>query len=153
RGKWSVAELAAFLVDPSVYRAGARMPAFGLNDVEARALASFLLEHWNSKEATAGQPTRVILEPGAIGPDPTLVAAGARGFAEPGCFSCHSLSQKSAAILPAPALVDLVLRATKAPTATSAIDASSLRGCLAANDAARGRAPKYAIADEQRAEL
>ena len=125
-GKWSAAELAAFLQDPRKSRPAGRMPSLVLTSEEAGAIAAYLVGVWGAGEGSAD-----------FKPETAKVAAGKAAFTARGCASCHELGagQPSlASMLEAPALVDLKPGA----------------GCLAPGASV---APRYTLNDRDREDL
>ena len=127
-GKWRATELAAFLRDPVSIRSHGRMPSLGLDENEAAAIAADLVQRFG-----AAPPVDA-----SAAPDPARVERGRALFAERGCADCHTLGDEKAAA------------ASKAPP-ISKLEGS--RGCLAANAAARGAAPRYELDAATRAAL
>ncbi|HZZ79040.1 MAG TPA: c-type cytochrome [Gemmataceae bacterium] len=82
--KYSLVSLAEFLQDPLRVRPSGRMPDLKLTQVEAKALASYLL-------GKADAPVS------AIQPQPGLVALGKKHFQRLNCASCHKFGGIAAA--------------------------------------------------------
>ncbi len=123
--KYPGAALVEFLLHPHTHFVSRRMPDFGLSSDEARALAAFVRSHSTPLDA-----------PEAAGGDPER---GKQVFQDRACAACHLVAAD--ATLPAPAEQPLfALR-------------SATRGCLASDESERGRAPHYALSDQQRQAL
>ena len=86
RGKYSVASLTAFLLDPLSIRPGGRMPDLHLSEQEASDISQFLLQG----QVPARAPVFV--------PDPALVKKGERLFTTMNCVQCHDASSKPSSI-------------------------------------------------------
>ncbi|HTL29342.1 MAG TPA: c-type cytochrome, partial [Tepidisphaeraceae bacterium] len=126
KAKYKPAALLAFLKKPEAHYAWIRMPNFKLTDEEATQLAAYLLH-----QAPGDALPKIATEGG----DATR---GKALFESAGCLSCHATSGKS------------TLEA--APLAK--IAASDLsKGCLAENDANRGKAPDFGLKPEQRTDI
>ncbi len=105
------------------------MPNFRLSDTEASAIAAFL----ESFDAASARPKL----PESVAGDKMR---GREVVRSAGCLACHRLEGEKSAVPPAVAL--------------SAIKEDGWsRGCLASDDAARGSAPDFALADQQRGDL
>lgn len=128
RAKWKPAALVEFLKHPERTYAWTRMPNFHLSDAEASHLAAYLLA--KSPESLPG-----VESAGGGGGD---AARGAKLFATAGCLNCHTAPGKSEAKFPS--LADLA-------------KSDWTKGCLATDDAKRGHAPDFALADDQRGAL
>lgn len=79
RGKWRRPSLARMLQDPTSSRPGGRMPAMGLSEAEADAIAAFLLASLGEAPAGAGKP---------VGGD---VHRGRAAFVARRCANCHEV--------------------------------------------------------------
>jgi mono/diheme cytochrome c family protein len=101
------------------------MPDFRLNEVEAGALVSYLMKNAKGEAATDMQGN---------------ARRGKALFASAGCANCHKIKDLPAAVA-AKSMTDLV--------ATS----DWTKGCLGADDASRGKAPDFGLADGQREAL
>ena len=109
--------LAGFLRDPVGIRPAGYMPAQNLTEIEARAIAAYLI-HLDSKPSPAPSPE--------LDPDPDRVQRGRELFATTGCANCHSLGPEQPSIpsrLAAPGLDRIVARAIE--------PAGEPGGCLA----------------------
>ncbi|MCL4693497.1 MAG: cytochrome c [Candidatus Hydrogenedentes bacterium] len=84
--KSNLASLTAFLQDPLVVRPSGRMPNMKLNDEEAHAIASYLLQ--TEREATSSDPFHV---------DPAQSGRGAELFERLGCAACHAPDESAPA--------------------------------------------------------
>ncbi len=112
--------LAGFLRDPVGIRPAGYMPSQNLTEIEARAIASYLI-HLDSKTPPA--PPAPSPE---LNPDPDRVQRGREFFATTGCANCHSLGPEQPSIqsrLAAPDLDGIVARAIE--------PAGEPGGCLA----------------------
>jgi mono/diheme cytochrome c family protein len=122
--------LAAFLLDPVSVRPSGRMPAQRLTELEAEAIASYLI--------AANQGTSSGREP--FTPDPTRVERGRAAFSARGCAACHTLGPRQptiASTLAAPGLESIAPR--------------DLAGCLSAEPVAG--APHFDLHDAERVTL
>lgn len=123
KAKYQPKALVAFLKQPEKHYAWIRMPNFRLNDDEAKKIAAYLLT--NSKDLDGDAPKGD-------------AANGQKLIASAGCVSCHNLTgtqnQAKAADL-------------------AAIVKDTNKGCLAADDAGRGKAPDFGLTAEQREAL
>lgn len=131
-GKWRVAALSEFLLDPLRVRPSGRMPNMGLKKDEAEALAAYLTSTWNGKApAKASRAFKV---------DPALAKMGEAAFTSRGCVNCHEAGAPGAngahfvPVTPAKSLAEL------APG----------KGCL---DAKSGTAPRYSLSLDDREAL
>ena len=131
--KWQSESLEAFLRAPATHFRWTRMPDFKLATNEVAALAAFVLER--------AKTDRVWLAPS--GADAAARSADAKHggelVASLGCLSCHALDQ--------------VPDQSRAPTLASIGAGNWMRGCVADDAAARGKAPEFSFDGAQRAAL
>jgi mono/diheme cytochrome c family protein len=145
-GKWRIGELAAFLREPRTARPHGRMPSLGLTEPEAAAMAHFLAGRFGTAPAAE-----------AFQPDAARIERGKAVFRARGCASCHTLGagldepkgetedgEPPAGATPAEA---------PAPTPRPFTGLADDRGCLAADAASRGEAPRYALSEALRGDL
>ncbi len=155
--KYSRPALVAFLRDPVALRPAGRMPSQNLTELEAEAVASYLIAAaegghgpaslTHGTHATPGTdpgngPASLAHATGAFTLDPQRAERGRARFAGLGCASCHSLGPQHESIvseLRAPSL-EQVAAATFRP--------GPLTGCLA--DAPPPGAPDYGLGAAQR---
>ena len=124
KGKYKPAALIALLKAPEKHYAWTRMPNFKLGDAEAEGLAAFLL----SREQKTLEADRA-----AKGD----AAKGEQLLSSSGCLNCHSTS-------------DATKSAVRAPPFASIDKGNWNKGCLAPDDASRGKAPDFGLSGEQR---
>ncbi len=127
--KTSVEALAQFLLNRLVTRPGARMPQVRLTEMEANAIAAYLIHRGTEPAKT---------EKSAPRPSAEKARRGEALFAELGCASCHSTGPKKTPS-----------RAVTLPL--SELHTSGERGCLA--KAPQRGAPHFALSDAQREAL
>ncbi|MFI5381708.1 MAG: c-type cytochrome, partial [Tepidisphaerales bacterium] len=124
RDKYKAAALVAFLKNPEVHYAWTPMPNFALTDVEARRVASLLLQTGTGTSSATGKG------------DP---AKGRELFSSAGCANCHDTGDGGpTASLKAPALAQLA-------------GDRLARGCLA--DASPAGTPDFGFPAAQRQAL
>jgi len=124
KAKWYSGALVEFLQDPAKNYAWIRMPHFRLSPEEATKLAAYLIN--TATKESAGGPKG----------DATR---GAQLLATSNCLNCH------AGVPP-----------TNTPTLAATLNkgfTTSSKGCLAPDAAARGKAPDFHFAPEQREAL
>ena len=123
KAKYKPGTLVAFLKAPEKHYAWTRMPNFKLSDEEAEGLAAFLLsrEQKTLKEDPKGKGD---------------ATKGEQLVVSSGCLNCHSVSDTAKSVLRAPAF--------------AAIKGNWNKGCLAPDDASRGKAPNFGLSGEQR---
>ncbi len=119
--KTNLESLAEFLHDPLAVRPSGRMPNFKLNEEEAHAIASYLLQF--DQEPTGTE---------SFDADPVKAERGADLFGKLGCAACHASEQNAFVDFAAPVLDGTITNA----------------GCLA--DAPAGNAPWYDLDARQR---
>jgi mono/diheme cytochrome c family protein len=126
--KFQPGALKAWLLDPQKHYAWARMPNFHFTAFEADRLVAYLTRNAKGEigEADAGD-----------------VGRGKALFSSRGCARCHAIGHapQSERLDGARGLKELVARA------------DWQRGCLAVDDASRGKAPDFGFFDEQRGAL
>lgn len=128
--KTNVDQLATFLADPVSIRPSGRMPSLRLNELESKAIASYLIAN-DRKNATASINASFVI-------DNNRVKRGREIFANKGCANCHSLGPNRSAIistLSVPSFEKMIdsIAATPLPG-----------GCLA--ETSNGVAPEFALA-------
>ncbi len=121
--KYQPGALEAFLRQPHQHYPWIRMPDFKLDAKEAADLAAYLRDQAKGTVEAAA--------PGDAG-------RGTKLFREAGCVQCHRTEAKQA-----PAAAAL------ASPGSDTLE----KGCLAADEAGRGKAPDFNLAEEQRAAL
>jgi mono/diheme cytochrome c family protein len=124
--KYTPAALGEFLKAPEAHFKWIRMPNFRLTDREIAALSAFLLHGGAAASDLPKAP-------------PGDAARGKTLFESSGCLACHTAgtAKNSAAALSLEKVAKSV----------------GMRGCLAPDDAARGRAPDFSFTPQQRAAL
>ena len=134
--KFAEGQLVEFLIAPHEHFAANRMPDFKLNRDEAASLAGFVLDRATGRLPMSNAP--------ASGD----AVRGKAAFERLRCGNCHRIGDD------APAAAESRPIAIPRGSASVALaqPVAHIRGCLAADPAARGRAPWYDFtADEQRA--
>jgi mono/diheme cytochrome c family protein len=120
KAKYTPAGLVEFLKQPEKHFAWIRMPNFQFSDYEATSIAAYLLS--SSKDLDGDTPKGD-------------AAKGKQLVQSSGCVNCHNLK---------------IDNSFKAPALAAIAKDGWTRGCLAADDAARGKAPDFALTPEQR---
>lgn len=131
--KWKPRALRRFLLRPERNYAWIRMPNFKLNEVEAQALASFLLSESRKESAQFLPATKTAGDP----------ARGSELVESSGCLNCHGLevdTKRAESSLEAPGLAALR-------------ESDWERGCLAEAREARGSAPDFQLTERERGSL
>jgi mono/diheme cytochrome c family protein len=123
KAKYQPAALVEFLKQPEKHYAWIRMPNFRLTDDDARKVAAYLLA--NSAD----------LEGAAVAGD---AGKGKQLVQSAGCVNCHGLK---------------VENQFAAPTLASLTADKLSKGCLAKDEAARGKAPDFQLDNEHREAL
>ncbi len=124
--KFQPGALRAWLLNPHEHYKWARMPNFRLSDLEADRLVAYLSKHAKGEVTGDGKGD---------------AEKGKALFTSAGCVACH---QVGSAPQPAPqmGLAKSMAQLTASPDWT--------RGCVAQDDAARGKAPDFGLTDGQR---
>jgi mono/diheme cytochrome c family protein len=121
KSKFQPGALKEFLLKPEQHYQWIRMPNFRLTDGEATALSAFL----------RSRPTAEL-----SGDTSGDAARGKQLFQSSGCISCHS--SKTENLFKVAPLAELLEKS------------DWQRGCVAKDDAARGKAPNYELTDDSR---
>jgi mono/diheme cytochrome c family protein len=126
--KFQPGALKAWLMHPQAHYRSARMPNFHLTDLEADRLIGYLIK--NAKGEVPGNPKGD-------------ASKGRESFISAGCAACHTDGSQRAQ-----------QPGTQTKTMAQLLEASAWnRGCLGPDDATRGKAPDFALTDEQRSAL
>lgn len=129
-GKFRPGEIAEFLLRPTAHDPWRKMPDFRLSREEAQALEAWLRAE---TEGATAAPRAVEMPVGDAG-------RGAQRFADFRCDACHATGAQ-----PAPRKVQ--------PWGTTGSRLQLDRGCLAKPSTPAGAAPRWALTDDERAEL
>ncbi len=129
--KWQPAALMAHLRQPAAHHPWTRMPTYALSEAQARVLAARLLHQPSGPVAS-----RAVARADTRSGDPER---GRRTFEELGCAACHHRTGTTHRLV--------------ASTLAALDNADWQRGCLAEAGEARGRAPDFGLAPEDRAAL
>jgi mono/diheme cytochrome c family protein len=151
--RWTAKGLADFLHRPLLTRPHGRMPDFGLTPQESADVAAYLLAR-----SDAGRPPEAVVSTAptedrlraqwlalglerarfdALPADRRLAAVALRTMATRGCFQCHAADTGD----------------FHPPTPTPLSLHGGEHGCLAATDAARGKAPRWTLPAADRSAL
>lgn len=125
KAKFRVGRLEEYLRKPSQHYSETHMPDFALTDAESAGLAEFLLSQSADLESLSSN----LLKGDAV--------RGKEAFARLECGNCHKVEDQTVSVR------------QRRPIAPSRIEA----GCLAADPANRGMAPRFSWADCERAAL
>jgi mono/diheme cytochrome c family protein len=155
--KTSLAALTDFLSDPLAVRPGGRMPNMVLSKKEANALARYLGQQRPDTKAllVPSEPAAAdrekalvrylnIWEIQALPAGSQWVELGRRVVGARNCVACHAIAPGG--------------RPLSGTAANASFDAikevqRTSKGCLAANNVARGNAPRFALSVRQREEI
>jgi mono/diheme cytochrome c family protein len=119
KAKYTPAGLVEFLKQPEKHFTWVRMPNFRLSDEEAKGVAAYLLS--TSKELEGDTPKGD-------------AAKGKQLVQSAGCVNCHALKLDNS---------------FQAPTLATIAKDGWAKGCVARDDAARGKAPDFGLSEGQ----